>query len=181
MSPAMDDLMHEHEALLHALELLDAMGERLRHPERGSGVDPQDAAELVGFFRAFADQCHHGKEEGVLFPTLAQAGLSPPDGLETALLAEHEQGRQALQEMQAHASEPGPALADAAGRYAALMRRHIATENTRLLPWVDQALPPPTLARMAQAFESHETEVMGAGRHAQLHALLDRLSGRYLG
>ena len=32
MSQAMDDLKHEHEALLHALELLDRLSQRLRHP-----------------------------------------------------------------------------------------------------------------------------------------------------
>ncbi len=180
MSQAMDDLHHEHQALLHALELLDQLCVRLRHPEQGRTVDPQDLLQLTGFFREFADRCHHGKEEGLLFPALAEAGLKPPGELQGALLAEHEQGRQALREMQAQASEPGPGFADAAERYAALLRQHIATENAQLLPWVDQQLQPQALAQLGLDFESHEQRVMGAGRHEELHALLGSLRGRYL-
>jgi len=75
MSQAMDDLTHEHQALLHALELLDALCQRLRHPEQGRTVDPQDLLQLTGFFREFADRCHHGKEEDLLFPALAARAL----------------------------------------------------------------------------------------------------------
>lgn len=180
MSHATDDLRHEHDALLHALDLLDQLSQRLRHPEQGKTVDPQDLQQLTGFFREFADQCHHGKEEDLLFPALAQAGLQPPGDLQQALLEEHEQGRAALREMQAQAAAPGPRFADAADRYAALLRRHIATENTQLLPWVEAQLPAQTLVQLGQGFEAHETRVMGAGRHEALHALLGSLRGRYL-
>ncbi len=180
MSPAMNDLKHEHDALLHALELLDALGQRLRHPERGQAVDPQDLQQLTDFFREFADRCHHGKEEGWLFPALGEAGLAPPEGLQQALLAEHVQGREALRAMQAEAAQPGPAFADAAERYAALLRSHIAKENAQLLPWVDAQLDATRLGSLAQGFEQHEAQVMGAGRHEALHALLGSLRGRYL-
>lgn len=180
MSHATDDLKHEHDALLHALELLDQLSQRLRHPEEGRTVDPEDLQQLTGFFREFADRCHHGKEEDLLFPALAQAGLQPPGDLQQALLDEHEQGRVALREMQAEAGTPGPGFAQAAERYAALMRRHIDTENTQLLPWVDAQLPEPALAKLGQDFTQHETRVMGAGTHEQLHALLGSLRGRYM-
>lgn len=180
MSQAMDDLRHEHDALQHALQLLDAVAERLEHPERGQTVDPEDMGRLVGFFREFADRCHHGKEEDLLFPALAQAGLELPEQLQQTLLAEHEQGRQALREMQAQAGQPGPALAQAFKRYAALMRSHIDKENSQVLPWVEDRLDAQALAQLGQDFEGHEHQVMGAGRHEELHALLGSLRGRYL-
>lgn len=82
--------------------------------------------------------------------------------------------------MQAQASEPGPGFANAAERYAALLRQHIATENEQLLPWVDQQLAPQALAQLGQDFEAHESRVMGTGRHEELHELLGSLRGRYL-
>lgn len=181
MSHATDDLRHEHDALLHALELLEQIQQRLRHPERGQTVDPQDLLQLSDFFEAFADRCHHGKEDGLLFPALAQAGLKPPAELQRQLQDEHAQGRAALQDLRTHAGTPGPDFAQAAERYAALLRQHIATENTELLPWVDAHLPADTLAQLAQDFAEHETQVMGAGRHEALHAMLGSLRGRYLG
>lgn len=180
MSQAMDDLKHEHDALLHALEVLDALCQRLRHPEQGQTVDPQDLVQLTGFFREFADRCHHGKEEDLLFPALAEAQLSPPGELQQQLLAEHEEGRQAMRAMQQEAGTPGPGFADAAERYAQLLRRHIQTENTQLLPWVEQQLGAPRLDELWQGFEKHEASVIGAGRHEELHALLGSLRGRYL-
>ncbi len=180
MSPAMDDLRHEHDALLHALELLDEMIRRLRHPEQGRTVDPQDLQQLGAFFQEFADRCHHGKEEDLLFPALARAGLNPPAAQPQALRDEHAQGRAALQQMQAQAGVPGAGFADAAERYAALLRQHIATENAALLPWVDAQLDAPALAQLEQDFAQHEAQVMGAGRHEALHALLGSLRGRYL-
>jgi hemerythrin-like domain-containing protein len=180
MSLAMDDLRHEHDALQPALELLDALSERLRHPERGQTVDPEDMRQLVGFFQEFADLCHHGKEEDLLYPALDQAGLALPDPLQQTLLAEHAQGLQALGQMQAQAGQPGAPLADAMQRYAALMRAHIETENQQVLPWADQRLDPEALARLWLGFQAHEDRVMGAGRHEKLHALLGSLRGRYL-
>lgn len=179
MSQAMDDLKHEHEALLHALELLDRLSQRLRHPQTGQSVDPQDLQLLTGFFREFADQCHHGKEEELLFPALKDAGLDAPGAMQQDLLAEHEAGRQALRAMQEQASQPGPAFADAADRYASHLRQHIARENAELLPWVDQKLDAQTLEQLGHQFAEHETRVMGAGHHEQLHALLASLRGRY--
>lgn len=179
MSQAIDDLKHEHEALLHALELLDRLAQRLRHPEGGQSVDPQDLQLLTGFFQEFADQCHHGKEEEFLFPALKDAGLDAPGATQQDLLAEHEAGRQALRAMQSQASQPGPGFTDAAEHYAAHLRQHIARENAELLPWVDQKLAPQALEQLGQQFADHEARVMGVGHHEQLHALLASLRGRY--
>lgn len=34
-------------------------------------IDIRDAQKLVGFLKVCANTCHHGKEEGVLFPAMA--------------------------------------------------------------------------------------------------------------
>jgi hemerythrin-like domain-containing protein len=35
-----------------------------------------DPKANIDFLKEFADKCHHGKEEGILFPALEQAGGS---------------------------------------------------------------------------------------------------------
>jgi hemerythrin-like domain-containing protein len=40
-------------------------------------VDPVFIDTAVDFFRTYADRCHHGKEEDILFAVLAKKDLSP--------------------------------------------------------------------------------------------------------
>jgi hemerythrin-like domain-containing protein len=65
MSKAIDDLMHEHEAILSGLGILDAMVGQLGQKSPPSA---EDLSSFLGFLKEFADKCHHGKEEGILFP-----------------------------------------------------------------------------------------------------------------
>jgi AcrR family transcriptional regulator len=58
-------LMHEHEAVLAALEVLEGAGQALAS---GRQEAARDLGALLDFFRSFVDHCHHGKEERVLFP-----------------------------------------------------------------------------------------------------------------
>ena len=49
--------------------------------------------KALEFFRHFADQCHHFKEEKVLFPALEEHGIPREGGPIGMMLAEHEEGR----------------------------------------------------------------------------------------
>jgi len=97
MSKAIDDLKHEHEAILFTLKILDKVA--------GSGAgksafDSGDARSLVGFLKEFVDKCHHGKEEGMLFPAMQAAGIPNAGGPIGAMLAGHSQGRALIQGME---------------------------------------------------------------------------------
>lgn len=177
MSRAIDELLHDHEAVLLALEVLERMTER---PDQ---VPPGDPAEMVGFLKVFADECHHGKEEGTLFPALVAAGMPQEGGPVGVMLSEHIQGRELIRRMEAASRPPldAPAFAVAARQYAMLMRAHIEKENGVLFPIAERMLPPAELDRISQAFGRHEAEVIGEARHEQLHALLQRLHDRYGG
>ncbi len=47
-------------------------------PEAGGRVDPRYVERVVDFIRTYADRCHHGKEEDILFEELKSRDL-PPD------------------------------------------------------------------------------------------------------
>jgi hemerythrin-like domain-containing protein len=65
-------LRKEHDAIL---KMLSAMEEAARRIESGKPVAPETLESLLEFFRLFADRCHHGKEEDLLFPLLESRGL----------------------------------------------------------------------------------------------------------
>lgn len=177
MSQAIDALRHEHDAILSTLQILRRMAGRAR---QGS-ADAGDIAALLGFLQEFVDKCHHGKEEGLLFPALQRTGRQAD--LVGELSAEHEQGR-ALVAALRRASAPvldAEAFGAAAGDYAAFLERHIAKENDVLFPQAEQALGADELAALQQAFAAFELQVIGQGRHEELHDLLHRWKATYLG
>lgn len=180
MSAAIQELTHEHGAIIVALNVLEGMDRQLA---AGSPVDPADALALVDFLRVFADTCHHGKEEALLFPALQAAGRPDITARIEGLLREHGDSRGRVREM--HASlQPtlDPARFSAAARdYVQTLRLHIRHENELLFPLAESVLTPAQLASLHEAFEAHEREVIGAGRHEALHARLEQLKKRYAG
>ena len=177
MSKAIDDLRHEHDAILSALGILDAMAGRLGGKKSPTG---DDLRGFIGFLKEFADKCHHGKEEGILFPAITKAGIPEQGGPVGQMLAEHAEGRKLIKAMEA-AVDPldGRAFAEAAAGYAGLLRSHITKENQVLFPIAERTIPAPELDVIFEHFEQHEETVIGHGRHEELHALLKDLKRRY--
>ncbi|OGP72097.1 MAG: hypothetical protein A2Y80_07065 [Deltaproteobacteria bacterium RBG_13_58_19] len=58
-------------------------------------VDPFFIDIAVDFMRTYADRCHHGKEENILFAELAKKELAPDlKQVMAELMAEHQWGRE---------------------------------------------------------------------------------------
>jgi hemerythrin-like domain-containing protein len=178
MSRAIEDLLQDHEAILSALNLLASINHKL---ETAAPVDPGDLSAFVGFLKEFADTCHHGKEEGLLFPAMAEAGVPQAGGPLGVMLHEHEQGRRWIAAMSA-AVEPqldASAFVRAAQGYTALLQAHIGKENQVLFPIAERVLSPERLESLYRAFQDHESRTLGHGRHEALHQLLESLNNKY--
>jgi len=74
-------LMIEHRLIERLIAL---MGQELNRIKDNVAVDPEFAFVdpvfidiAVDFIKTYADRCHHGKEEGILFKSLADKPLSP--------------------------------------------------------------------------------------------------------
>ena len=171
-------LEHEHEAILFGIGLTE---KALAKALSGDASAKADLGELVDFIRGFADACHHGKEEGILFPALEKAGIPNAGGPIGQMLAEHVQGRTFVAAMRAAlaSGELRTSFAQALSGYAALLRAHIEKENGVLFPMGERVLDLATLEALGAEFDVHEEHVMGKGEHERLHAMLDRLSARY--
>jgi len=181
---ATDVLRHEHDAIVRMLDVSAVVAARLA---AGAQVEPEILAQLVEFFRLFADRCHHGKEEELLFPLLERKGLLRAGGPIGVMLDEHTQGRAQMQRMTAAAeayrngdANAGQRWASAMNRYATLLRQHIDKENHILFELADRLMTSAEQAEMVAAFERSEIEKMGAGTHERLHALMDQLSATVL-
>jgi hemerythrin-like domain-containing protein len=92
-------LMIEHRLIERMIALMRADLARIKDnvavdPEFAF-VDPVFLDTAVDFLRTYADRCHHGKEEGILFAALAKKELSPEHRQTMAeLLREHAWARE---------------------------------------------------------------------------------------
>ncbi len=179
MDTATAVLRKEHEAILKMLAVTEEVARRLEDGER---IAPDTLANLLEFFRLFADKCHHGKEEDLLFPQLEKKGMPRAGGPIWVMLTEHEQGRKLIQQMaratEAYPNQPeaaGHAWAQAAGGYASLLRAHIDKENNVLFVMAEKMLTPDEQTALAEGFEKIEVEKMGVGTHERLHAVMAKL------
>jgi len=177
MGKATLDLRHEHDTILHVLEILDRM---ILDKVKPAGDKLKTGGEVVYFLRIFADKCHHGKEENILFRELIKSGMPEKDGPIQVMLSEHVQGRELIAAMSA-ALEGGdlPAYQQAAAAYAALLRSHIQKENQVLFVMADKILAEAAQEILFDRFQQHEETVIGHGVHEQLHGMIHNWAAAY--
>ncbi len=178
MSKAISDLENEHEAILAALQTLERMAAAA---SSSSPAAQQDILDFIGFLKEFADKCHHGKEEGLLFPAMIGAGIPDRNGPIGVMMGEHERGRQLIRDME-EATSVHPdreKFAQAAREYISLLKTHIHKENKILFPMAERVLSEEQLEHLFGGFEEHEEKVIGHARHEELHALLENLQKKY--
>jgi hemerythrin-like domain-containing protein/uncharacterized protein (DUF2249 family) len=172
-------LMEEHTLILQAL---DALERKIAQVESGAPPDRAYFEKAVEFLRTFADKCHHGKEENLLFKTMVEEiGMPRHGGPIAVMLSEHELGRSLIRGIADGAAALGkdPAAAkqviESGRAYIQLLRGHIDKENTILFPMADQFMGPEDQGRLAAEFERFEAEETGAGVHAASLRLLEEL------
>ena len=67
-------LMREHRLIERMVSLMKDQCDLI---ESSGNADPVFIETAVDFFRTYADKCHHGKEEEILFRDLAAKPLEP--------------------------------------------------------------------------------------------------------
>jgi hemerythrin-like domain-containing protein len=171
-----DILVAEHEVIG---SVLGAVESELDRVAIGAAIDNHFWKGALDFFATFADRCHHGKEEDLLFPALGAAGLPIDGGPVPCLLAEHEQGRCQIKAMRAAVDSSDRGGLEAAGReYCAMLREHIDKENNVLFALARKLISPEASARVLEGFQRHEHDDLKEGTHQRYLALAKELCQR---
>lgn len=127
-------LMTEHRLIERVIRIMAARAAAI---ETSGRADALEVERMVRFFQDFADRCHHGKEENILFRGLARKKLSPEHRrIMDELIGEHKRGREMTQSIaeaniRYQRGEAGalPDIADGFRRLAAFYPEHIRKED----------------------------------------------------
>jgi hemerythrin-like domain-containing protein len=177
-------LKEEHEAIKLMLRILERICKNL---EAGEEVNPQHLEQILNFIKIFADKCHHGKEEDVLFPAMEKAGIPKEGGPIGVMLTEHNMGREyvrgmseAISSYKAGERKVSSEIVKNARDYIKLLKEHIEKENNILYPMAEMHLSKEEQEKLLEEFERIEREKIGIGKHEELHELLHKLKKVYL-
>ncbi len=178
---AVETLMNEHRTIERVLDALVGFSEDVI---RRGATEKEELGRFVRFVREFADACHHGKEEDILFAAMVEAGFPRKGGPIAVMLHEHDQGRALIAALRSRAEQPGPwgdadrqEIAEVARGYSALLHAHIHKEDAILYPMAEQHLAPEVMDRVGEDCARYEAERLGS--HEELHALAEALVARH--
>jgi hemerythrin-like domain-containing protein len=90
-------LMIEHRLIE---KMLTVIKKEIEHCDRQKKINPEFIDLAVDFIRIYADRCHHGKEEDILFRDLSQKPLSDEHKrIMEELVEEHRMGRKTVADL----------------------------------------------------------------------------------
>ncbi len=177
-------LIQEHDSVLIMLSILDKIVLRLR---AGEAVNPIHISGVIHFLKVFVDQCHHGKEEQLLFPLLERKGIANNGGPVGVMLSEHVQGRAFIKGMSdandiylnGDLSAVNDIVRNASG-YMELLHSHISKENNVLFKLADSRITEKEDAELFNKFLLIDNEEIGSNKMNELQDILVELQNMYI-
>jgi len=181
---ATSELMKEHEGITLMLNIMSRASDNI---QKNNVLNTEHMEKIIEFLKVFADKCHHGKEEKLLFPELERNGMLREGGPIGVMLYEHTVGRSYIKYMSDAFSKykSGDAnaltlIADEMKKYVNLLTSHIHKENNILFPMADRVLNEKLDDELFAKYEKLEEEEIGHGKHEEFHQLLKQLKNIYL-
>jgi hemerythrin-like domain-containing protein len=172
-------LMDEHRLIEQVLGSLETYTLEV---EAGLAIERPLVADYAAFFRGFADACHHGKEENILFQRLIERGMPRETGPLAVMLHEHQLGRRHVGALREIGEGPGPlvvvesqSVLENASAFVPLLRAHILKEDRILYPTAERVLTGLELEAMEESFATFEAQWRADGSYDRLQGLAERL------
>ncbi len=174
-----DVIVAEHRIIARMLDVLRALAERV---ERGQEVAQEDLRATVVFFRDFVDLGHHEKEESVLIPELARAGVDWNAEPLAKIRAEHNQERYLVRSLR-HSSlqdtewsqDDERHFVSIANQLVELQRAHLAREGADLIPLIRDRLPADRLEYVQRELATIDAGRAGGVSEPDIQSLVDRV------
>jgi len=127
------------EKMINALKIMSTL------LQKGTTIPKPILDQTIDFSTNFTNQCHHGKEEESLFPTLEKNGMPKEGGPIARMLFEHEITKNLtnsiIKSTEVYLSTGQPrALIEDIEKYVEHVSLHLSKENQRLFVMADMIL-----------------------------------------
>lgn len=172
MITAINILIQEHHVIISMLTCLERL---IEQAELTKKLDEEYANHMITFFREFADACHHGKEEDVLF--LFSDEKTGGTGPVVILKEEHAEGRIYVKGLIHNVSQAAAGNQEAIALFGQngrdmidMLRRHIKREDEVVFPMIEELSNSGDAQRLWQDFVSVEKDA-GGDRHRRFISL----------
>jgi hemerythrin-like domain-containing protein len=164
-------MLEEHVIISEVIKVLDIAAEKLAAGEK---IKPEIFEKILDIIKNFADRCHHGKEEDVLFPLISERDAKQAQVIKF-FLEDHLKGRNFVRGMrEALAKNDADGIVKNAKGYTGLLPTHIKKENAIFPRWI-QPLPEETKEELSERFEDIEKKVIGIGKHQEYIREIEKL------
>jgi len=180
---SIDILMQEHRVIEHGIKVLENIVKKMENND--NKINLEKVVMLLDFFKVFADNCHHAKEEDILFPYLEDRGIAREGGPIGVMLFEHQEGRE-LQKIMRESilnglnEEDKKKFIRAAYEYINLLKQHIYKEDNVLFRMAEQVLDNYTDNELVSKFEDYENNNIGKDVHEYYHNFIHDLEKEFL-
>jgi hemerythrin-like domain-containing protein len=172
-------LMIEHRLIER---MISALNKEERRIEQGGSPDVPFLEAAIDFLRIYADRCHHGKEEDILFSKLATKSMTPPMKqamerlIEDHALARSLVGQLDRQKEQFRSGDGTAAkgIARTIAEIARLYPDHIAREDREFFPTAMTYLEGGEREEMLRAFEDFDRKLI----HEKYRAVVEGVEKR---
>ena len=178
--PPTDQLKEEHREILLMLKVLENVCARIQEKVN---IDLNHLEGILEFFKIFVDECHHGKEEELLFPALVPLERR----LINELLGEHSEGRGYVRAMSRGFFWIKKNQEEALAEYAAnawkcitLLTCHIQKEDNVFFPLADMILGKKKQEELRKGFVDLERKRIGEETRGELRRFLAHMEEFYL-
>ena len=172
MAEATQILTEEHQGIKRVLALIEKAHEKV---DSGQELPRNFLPEIFDFIKGFADTCHHGKEEGILFPLLEKRGIAKENGPIEMMLLDHKLGRNFVQgAISAFQGGDTKGALENLRKYVSLLKEHIDNEDNILYPKGNKLLTDEDQEYLERGFERIEKEKIGQGKHETYHQMIEK-------
>lgn len=176
-------LKAEHQVILRVIRVLSTLMDQF---ETNGEFPEAPLARCVDFLRLFADACHHGKEEDLLFPVLESRGIPREGGPIGVMVYEHQVARELTKKMHDALSQSrsGDAAAKrhfcrAARNYIDLLTNHIFKEDNMLFNMGARVMSAEDQCTLRTQFCAVNCRVFEGKRREQLQQIADELETEF--
>lgn len=156
-------LMAEHRIIARVLAASASLADQL---ELDQPLDPEVFKDVIDFFRIYADESHHRKEEDGLFPLMKKRKIHMKGGPTEILIADHEKSRELVAALGEAAEDyelgdptAGEDLITCLRGIVHLYPGHMWKEDYLLFPLINKVLSPEDQERLAQEFAEIDRQI----------------------